>query len=429
MKIPDPKDAAERIFMAALRAVDPYAAVKAQKERLVSAFEAGGFRRLMVVGFGKASYPMALAMEDTMGDLIESGIIITKYGHLGKRTLQRIKAIEAAHPVPDESGERAAKELLAMLEGASGDTLVVCLISGGGSALLAAPADGVTLSDKQAVTSALLRAGADINELNAVRKHISLVKGGRLVRAAHPARVISLIISDVIGDPLDVIASGPTSSDASTWQDALGVIRKYGINSPANVVRLIEDGAAGAVPDSPKPGDPLFERVKNMIIGSNRMALTAARDEAEALGFEAEILTDSLSGEAREAARKLASESSDKGPEPRCLIAGGETTVTVKGSGKGGRNTELALAFSLAIEGKEGITLLAAGTDGTDGPTDAAGAIVDCTTARKARAMGIEPRDYLENSDSYTFFDRAGGLLRTGPTGTNVMDIDIILLT
>jgi len=429
MYTPSQNDTIKRIFGAALKAVDPYKAVMEEKDRLSSVFNSGGFKRMIVAGLGKASYPMALAIEDSFGDLIEAGVIITKYGHLGERKLGRIKAFDAAHPVPDESGEKAAGELLKLLEGASEDTLVVCLISGGGSALLAAPAEGITLADKQAVTSALLKAGADINELNSIRKHISRVKGGRLARAAYPATVISLIISDVIGDPLDVIASGPTSPDASTWQDAQAVIRKFGITSPENVVRLIEEGASGQLPDNPKPGDPLFEKVQNLIISSNRLALQAARNEAQALDFETEILTDSLSGEAREAARRLASDAISREDRPCCLIAGGETTVIVTGQGKGGRNTELALAFSLEIEGQDGITLLAAGTDGTDGPTDAAGAIVDGGTVSNARESGVEPTDYLENNDSYTFFELVGGLLKTGPTGTNVMDIDIILLT
>jgi glycerate-2-kinase len=429
MNTAKPKDIAERIFRAALEAVDPYQAVYAQEDHIRQAFESGGLKRLLVVGFGKASYPMALAMEDLMGDRIDTGIIITKYGHLGDRKLGRIKAFEAAHPVPDEKGERAAGKLIGLLEGASEDTLVVCLISGGGSALLAAPAEGLSLADKQAVTSALLKAGADINELNAVRKHISRVKGGRLARAAHPATVVSLIISDVIGDPLDVIASGPTAPDASTWQDAGEVMEKYGITSPSSVVDLIKRGSSGKIPDNPKPGDPIFDKVENIIIGSNRLALSAAKEEALASGFRAEVLTDSLSGEAREAAHKLALEALKRDVRPCCLIVGGETTVTVRGKGKGGRNTELALAFALEVEDKKGVTLLAAGTDGTDGPTDAAGAVVDGQTAGEARSAGIEPLNYLKNNDSYSFFDRAGGLLKTGPTGTNVMDIDIILLT
>lgn len=429
MATPSPRKAVERIFRAALKAADPYRAVAGQKDVILSAYKKGGFKRLVVVGFGKASAAMASAIEDSVGDLVETGIIVTKYGHLGSTKLGKIKAFEAAHPVPDENGLKAAEQILRLLSESGEETLVVCLISGGGSALLAAPAEGISLSEKQMVTNALLKAGADINELNAVRKHISRVKGGRLAHEAYPAKMISLIVSDVIGDQLDVIASGPTSPDSSTWQGALDVMTKYRISEPASVVEIIRKGAEDLLPDNPKPGDTIFDRVENIIVGSNRLALAAAKEEAETIGFTAEILTDSLRGEARDAACVLASDAMLKGLRPMCLIAGGETTVTVKGSGKGGRNMELALAFSIEIEGRDGITLLAAGTDGTDGPTDAAGAIVDGKTAKKARKAGVEPIHYLDNNDSYTFFELAGGLLKTGPTGTNVMDIDIILLT
>lgn len=429
MQASDPKESAERIFRAALDAADPYRAVAERKDYIAEAFRRENFGRLVVVGFGKASAAMAAAVEDTLGDILDTGIIITKFSHVGDRKFHKIRTHEAGHPVPDESGQRATEEILNLLKGADEKTLLVCLVSGGGSALLAAPAEGISLSDKQAVTTALLKAGAGINELNAVRKHISRVKGGRLARAAYPARVMSLLISDVIGDSPDVIASGPTAPDSSTWQDAIGVIDKYGAKVPESVVELLRKGAEGSLPDSPKPGDFIFEKVENIIVGSNKLALSAAREEAEILGFSTELLTSTLCGEAREAARWLASAASRRRKRPACLIAGGETTVTVRGTGKGGRNTELALAFSLEVEGKDGITLLSAGTDGTDGPTDAAGAVVDGSTAPDARRAGMDPREYLDNNDSYTFFERAGGLLKTGPTGTNVMDVDIILLT
>jgi hydroxypyruvate reductase/glycerate 2-kinase len=429
MKMTDPKEAAKRIFRAALDAADPYRAVAEQKDHIEAAFRKGGFGRLVVVGFGKASAAMASAAEDALGDLLDTGIIITKYGHLGERRFHKIRTFEAGHPVPDDNGQRATEEALGLLKGTDENTLVLCLVSGGGSALLSAPAEGISLSDKQAVTTALLKAGADINELNAVRKHISGVKGGRLARAAYPAAVLSLLVSDVIGDFPDVIASGPTAPDTTTWQDAIAVIEKYGVEVTQGVADLLRKGAEGSVPDSPKPGDIIFQRVENIIVGSNRLALSAAGVKAESLGFSTELLTSTLRGEAREAARWLATEASRRGKRPACLIAGGETTVTVRGTGRGGRNTELALAFSLEVEGMEGITLLSAGTDGTDGPTDAAGAVVDGSTARDARQAGVDPREYLDNNDSYTFFERAGGLLKTGPTGTNVMDVDIILLT
>ncbi len=427
--INDPKELAEEIFRASLAAVDPYRAVMAQRDVLLAAYRDGGYSRILAVGFGKASPAMAEALEEIAGRQIDDGVIVTKYGHLGGRTFRKIRAFEAAHPVPDENGLRAAQEILRLLEGAGEDTLVVCLISGGGSALLVSPAEGLTLQDKQGVTSALLRAGADINELNSVRKHLSRVKGGRLARAACPAGVVSLIISDVIGDPPDVIASGPTAPDGSTFADAVGVIEKYGLHVPQRVAELLRKGVEGQLEDTPKEDDEAFSRVRNIIVGSNRMALMAAKDKAEALGIEAEVLTDSLSGEARDAALWLSEVARRVRQRPLCLIAGGETTVTVRGRGKGGRNTELALWFAKEIEGRDGITLLAAGTDGTDGPTDAAGAIVDGNTARAAAASGLSPGDYLANNDSYTFFEQAGGLLITGPTGTNVMDIDIMVLS
>jgi glycerate-2-kinase len=427
--IKNPRETAEQIFRAALAAADPYRAVKGQSENILTAYREGGFKRIVAIGFGKASPLMASALEDTMGELIEAGIIITKYGHLGERRLKKIQAFEAAHPVPDKNGLNATSEILEVLQSTDEDTLVVCLISGGGSALLEAPLEGITLAGVQEVTDALLHAGADIGELNAVRKHISGVKGGRLAQVAYPARVISLIVSDVIGDPLDVIASGPTAPDASTWQDAMDVMQKYNIRAPEAVVKTIKDGVAGKLPGCPKPGDVIFRKVENLIVGSNRLALDAAKAEAEATGFLTEILTGELSGEAREAAGWLASEALQRTERPLCLIAGGETTVTVRGAGKGGRNTELALAFAMEIEGSTGVTLLAAGTDGTDGPTDAAGAVVDGATTQRAKEAGIEPAGYLQNNDSYTFFDLAGGLLKTGPTGTNVMDIDIVVLT
>jgi glycerate-2-kinase len=275
----------------------------------------------------------------------------------------------------------------------------------------------------------LLKAGADIHELNAVRKHLSRVKGGRLAKAAFPARIVSLIVSDVVGDSLDVIASGPTAPDGSTFKDAVDVLNKYSVEADDSIIKLLEKGLAGKIPDTPKGDDEVFTRVENIIIGSNRGALAAAKEKAEEMGFRAEIIFDALIGEARDAAKKIADKTLSVTSLPACLISGGETTVTVKGSGKGGRNTELALAFAIEIAGKKGITFLSAGTDGTDGPTDAAGAMADGTTVSRAALLGIDPNIYLRNNDSYTFFKREGGLVITGPTGTNVMDIQVVLLT
>jgi hydroxypyruvate reductase/glycerate 2-kinase len=391
-------------------------------------YESGRFTRLMVLAAGKAASVMAAALEESLGDIISGGVVITKYGHLLEHPTDKLRLFEAGHPVPDEKGMKATREALAMLEGADEGTLVVCLLSGGGSALLVAPAEGISLAEKRELTNALLRAGATIAEMNAVRKHVSAVKGGRLARAAHPAGVVSLIVSDVIGDSLDVIASGPTAPDGSTYLEAQEVIEKYGIEPPESIRRLLARGMKGEVPDSPKAGDEAFGRVENIIIGSNRLALTAARERAEALGFPARVLTDRLTGEASEAAGWLLRQTREKTERPYCLVSGGETTVTVRGTGTGGRNMELALAFAVQARGESGLTLLSAGTDGTDGPTDAAGAIVDGSTFDTARALGLDPEESLRDNDSYHFFKRAGGLLVTGPTGTNVMDIQVVLL-
>jgi glycerate-2-kinase len=313
--------------------------------------------------------------------------------------------------------------------------LIVTLISGGGSALLVAPQDGISLADKQRTTSLLLNAGVDIGELNTVRKHLSRVKGGRLAEAAFPATVVSLILSDVIGDRLDVIASGPTAADPTTFGEALGIFERYRLSEavPPPVMELLRRGDRGDIPETPKAGSLFLDRIENIIVGSNRQALEAAARSARELGFTVEILSAELTGEAREVGRQLARQalaaaSSKAGNAGHCLLAGGETTVTVRGQGKGGRNMELALAFAIEIEGLPGITLLSAGTDGTDGPTEAAGAIVDGGTVARAREKGLDPREYLDNNDSYTFFKTCGGLLVTGATGTNVMDLQIVLI-
>jgi len=406
--------------------------------QILSFFKKGCFNRLLVLSFGKAAYPMARAAADCAGDLLSGGIIITKYGHTGKTALPgKIQLFEAGHPVPDQMGVAATQAAIRMIkERRDPETLVLCLISGGGSALFVAPYDNISLQEKQDMTNLLLREGAEIQELNTIRKHLSRVKGGRLAEIAQPAKVISLILSDVIGDPLDVIASGPTSPDRSTFADALGIIDKYSLGGriPGKILDILMKGAQGEIPDTPKEGDPLFRNVENRIIGSNRKAIEAAKREAENKGFRAEVLTSELRGEAREKGEWLAKIavrecSSLSGPaEKKCLIAGGETTVTVKGDGLGGRNTELALAFAKAIKGSRGITLLSAGTDGTDGPTDAAGAVVDGESITKAERLGLNPDSYLSNNDSYNFFKQTGDLLITGPTGTNVMDILIVLI-
>ncbi|UCD34551.1 MAG: glycerate kinase [Nitrospiraceae bacterium] len=443
------REIAGKIFSGVLESVNPLAIVKGYGEQIRSYSSSKDFNSIRVVGFGKASCQMARAVEESLGpDAIASGIVITKYGHAGAMHsavshrpegselsgLRKIRVFEAGHPIPDQQGVEAAEEIIRLLAHSKDRDLVLCLVSGGGSALFVSPCEGITLREKQAITDLLLKSGADITELNAVRKHLSKVKGGRLAEIAAPAEIISLMISDVIGDRLDVIASGPTAPDPSTFQDALDVIRKYSLadSAPASVMELLERGLRGDIPDTPKAGDPLFSRVQNLIVGSNRIAIERARQEAEALGYRTEVLSSEISGEARDVGQWLARKAREAreavGGSTQCFISGGETTVHVRGRGKGGRNTELALSFAMEADGMKGVTLLSAGTDGTDGPTDAAGAIVDGGTVERARSRGLNPREYLENNDSYTFFKAIDSLLITGPTGTNVMDVQILIV-
>lgn len=430
-----PREVLREQFASALEAVEPYRAVMSSYDALCVQLVQGDYDRIFVLGFGKASCAMAKALEDALPERIDKGIVITKYGHSKGYHPQRVRVVEAGHPIPDERGVAGTRELMELAEESGERTLVVCLVSGGGSALLVAPAEGITLEDKKTVTDQLLRAGADIHELNTVRKHLSKVKGGRLAALVYPARTLSLIISDVIGDRFDVIASGPTSPDPTTFQNAMGVFQKYGLTDhvPTSVLKVIKKGIDGFIPENPKEGEKIFKRVRNSIIANNISALEGAKRKAEERGIRAEIITPRLEGEAREMGRWLAREAlarkkRGKGT-PLMLISGGETTVTVKGSGKGGRNTEFALSFAMEIEGIGGITLLSAGTDGTDGPTDAAGAIVEGTTIVRARSSGLDPDVYLAGNDSYTFFRRTDDLLITGPTGTNVMDIQLVMLS
>lgn len=440
-----------KIFRSAIAAVNPEIIVKEYAKGISASLRQENSKNIIVVGFGKAAYQMAIAIEKVVDvELITAGIIITNYGHtLSQESgcksqstehraqntdLKKIKVFEADHPIPDDNGIKATEQIIELCKSAGKDTLVLCLISGGGSALFVSPIDGITLSEKQSVTDLLLRAGADIEELNSVRKHLSKVKGGRLAEIAHPAKIISIIISDVIGDKLDVIASGPTSADSSTFNDALRVIEKYNLSEKASesIMNILNNGNAGKIPDTPKADNQIFRSVQNIIIGSNKKALEAAAKEARHEGLEIEVLSSEVTGEAREVAKRLAEKAkktmSIEHQSKVCLISGGETVVTVKGKGKGGRNTELALSFAIEIEGMEGITLLSAGTDGIDGPTDAAGAIVDGNTVIKAGEMGLNPADYLNNNDSYNFFKEIDSLIITGPTGTNVMDIQIIII-
>ncbi|MDP3937641.1 MAG: glycerate kinase, partial [Deltaproteobacteria bacterium] len=428
------------LFQAGLAAVDAGEALRRHVHFEGGVLRAGGNAYSLgggstfVVGGGKAAAPMAAALEGLLGDRVSRGLVVVKDRHTVPT--RKIEVREAGHPVPDARGEAAAREVLAIAQSAGSDDLLIVLLSGGASALLALPAGGVTLEEKRAVTNHLLRAGAPIQDLNSVRKHLSAIKGGRLAQAAAPARVLALILSDVVGDPLDVIASGPTAADPSTYDEALSLLSRYDPEGrlPRGPRAYLEAGAAGRHPETPKPGDRDLDGVQNFIVGSNRDALEAVEAAARVRGYEAWIRNGALEGEARDTAAVLAREVRDvsqgrpSGAEPLGFILGGETTVTVRGNGRGGRNTEFALAFALGIEGLPGAVGLFAGTDGTDGATDAAGAIVTGETAARARRLGVDPRAFLDENDSYSFFERAGGLLVTGPTMTNVMDLAIILL-
>lgn len=435
----DRKEIILDIFKASLQAVDPAESVRQAMPDVITKFGQEGLKEIIIVGFGKASVAMGKAALGSLPDTIPvSGILLTKYGHVLDTTFPAsIEVFEAGHPIPDDAGVNATRKIIELLEKADERILVLYLISGGGSALLTAPAEGISLTDKQAVTNLLLKAGATVHELNTVRKHLSRVKGGALAKIAYPARGIALILSDVIGDNLDIIASGPTAPDTSTFADTINVLRKYSLldQVPVNVMTFFGDGYSGAIPDTPKKDDPAFTSVENNIIANNRSATAAAAQKASEYGYVALSPANNIQGEARVVAGRFAQAaiSTKKrlavpGRQGMCFVYGGETTVTVTGNGVGGRNTEMALAFALAIAQTDGITFLAAGTDGTDGPTDAAGAIVDGRTIPDARAKDLSPEVHLSRNDSYNFFKEAGGLVITGPTGTNVMDLYIALI-
>ncbi len=391
-------------------------------------------RRIIVIGAGKAAPMMAAAVERVLGRRIDSGLVITKPSRFPR--LRRVEVVAAGHPIPNAAGRAAATRLVRLIRGSGPDDLVLVLLSGGASALLPLPPEGISLRDKQRVTDGLIRAGATIKELNTVRKHLSMLKGGQLALACRPARVVSLILSDVIGNPLDVIGSGPTVPDPSTYRDAVRILAERGLwtKAPVSVRRHLTAGLRGGRPETPKPGHPFFRRVRNIIIGDNRAAVWAVAKRARRLGYRPFILTSRLQGEARAVAtlfgtiaRRIQKEGRPLRP-PACLVAGGELTVTVAGSGKGGRCQEFALAAIKEITGLNGTTLAAFGTDGVDGPTDAAGAVVDHRTLLYARRRGLDPDRYLNRNDSYRFFKTLGGLIRTGPTGTNVNDLYILLV-
>jgi len=410
-----------QIFRAALAASDPYAAVLRHLKfdgRTLTAgrrrYRMAGFDRIQVIGAGKASAAMARAVESLLGRRITGGWINVPDGTLANTgaKLRRVELNPSGHPIPDERGQRGAQRILEIAREAGPRDLLICVISGGASALMPAPSPRLTLAAKQEITRKLLSAGATIHELNTVRKHLSLIKGGQLAAAAAPAHVLSLILSDVIGDDLDVIGSGPTVGDTTTVEQAESVLRKFGVSVPV-----------GALLETPKA-----TQAQNLIVGSNRLAMDAAASKAKDLGYRTLVLSSSVDGETREIARMHAAivrEVLTAGRpvrRPACLLSGGETTVTVRGKGLGGRNQEFVLAAAIALEGFGPATIFSAGTDGLDGPTDAAGAIAD------QRVPLVDAQQFLDNNDSYHFFEKWNALVKTGPTGTNVMDIRILLV-
>ena len=436
------------ILDAALDAVDPFQAVSKAihwdedgfqiRERF---YRWDDYQRVFLLAFGKAATPMAQAVAHGLGPRLEQGLVITKYGHgpSAPTTLEHIEIIEAGHPIPDAMGVAAAQRAANMLRALTAQDLLITLISGGGSALLTLPAANISLNDLQQTTDLLLACGANIHEINTIRKHLSQVKGAQLARLAHPASTISLILSDVIGNPLDVIASGPTVPDPTTWEDAWKIVKKYHLTDqlPDSVSQYLKAGLAGLLPDTPKPGDPIFEKVQTHIVGDNALAAEAALQTAISQGFHAMILTTFLQGEAREVAQMLVSLGREvvahNRPlaQPACLILGGETTVTLRGEGKGGRNQEIALAAAISlaqIPERDKLVILSLATDGTDGPTDAAGGIADGTTVKRGLALGLDAEAYLANNDSYHYLQAIGHALFTGPTRTNVNDLMFIFI-
>ena len=435
----DLRKAAGEIFQAALDAANPRIAIHRHVRREGERLLANGAvydlsrGRVYVVGAGKACAAMAAAVEEVLGDRIRDGVVVVKDGYA--IPLRRIRVTQAGHPVPDARGVEGTSAILALLTETGPEDLVIVLISGGGSALLPAPVAGIDLIDKQTMTRVLLACGATIDEINAVRKHCSRIKGGQMARALFPARSLTLILSDVIGDPVDAIASGPTVPDTTTYGEALEVIRRYRVEDriPVSILRHLERGARGEIPETPKAGDPCFATAHHRIVGNNLQSLLAARDRAARLGFQALILTTELKGESREVAKVLTAlllemrRSGHPVSPPACLLLGGETTVTVRGKGKGGRSQELVLAGAIAIAGGRDLVIWSAGTDGTDGPTDAAGAVADGDTWARAKEVGLDPLRALEENDAYHFFEGLGDLIKTGPTLTNVMDILLLL--
>jgi len=440
MVINELRQCAQLIWEAALNAANPATCIQKNIQLTDGQLTIAGERfsipaRLIVIGAGKASARMAQVVEQILGEHVTGGLVVTKYGHALR--LERIRVIEAGHPIPDSAGVRAVQETRDLLRNLSADDIVLCLISGGGSALWPAPAKGITLEAKQEVTEGLLRAGATIRELNAVRKHLSAIKGGQLATWASPARVMSLIMSDVIGDPIDFIASGPTAPDTTSFSDALDIVQKYGIEVPESVLFRLHEGAGGRIAETPKPGNPLFERVKNHIIANNRLLIDAAAEKAFEIKFNTLILSTEIEGEAKDMGGLFASVAREIGlsgnpiQRPACILGAGETTVTVRGRGLGGRNQEMALACAMVMAAHPPPApscFASVATDGTDGPTSAAGGLVDEFTCARAAKLGLGPLQFLLSNDSFNLLKATGDLIVTGPTQTNLMDLQILLV-
>ena len=415
---------------AAIAAVEPERLVRRHLDSPAAAPPGAGAVRLVAIG--KAAPAMARGAEAALGGRLAGGVVVSPPASEGA-VPAGCRLIAGGHPVPDAGSVAGGRAVLELAEALGADDHLLCVISGGGSALMTLPPDGVSLGDVQATTSGLLRAGATIAELNAVRKHLDRLKGGRLARAAAPARTLALVLSDVVGDPLEIIASGPLSPDPSTFGDAVEVLRRRSTwqEVSQSVRRHLDAGLRGEIEESPKAGDRCFDRVVAHVVGNNELAARAAASEAERRGYAARLLTTELTGEAREAgaelARRALDERSRSSSGPACLVAAGETTVTVTGGGSGGRNQELVLGAARALDGSDGVLLASAGTDGIDGPTDAAGAVADGATLRRAAELGLDAEAALADNDAYPFFQALGDLIVTGPTGTNVMDIQVVL--
>lgn len=435
-----------RILAAALDAVEPAKAIEYYLQRNDNQLTIGEqiynlntFERVLLIGFGKASIPMGEATAEILGESVTDGILITKTKSACSKLTdgkQKIAIFEGGHPVPDQRSIDGAQRIIDLLSTTTENDLVICLISGGGSALLTLPMPGTSLDDIRALTKSLLACGATINEINCLRKHLSQVKGGQLAQLAAPAQVATLILSDVVGDPLDVIASGPMVPDSTTFEDALGVLRKYGINDqvPQPIMQHLHRGLQGENPDTPKAGDPIFDQVENTIIGNNYQAAQAALKQAKTEGLNTLLLTTSLQGEARIVGQMLAAiaqqvvSTGEPIPRPACIIAGGETTVTLHGDGLGGRNQEMALAAVNELAELPDVMLISLATDGDDGPTDAGGAVVTGETLGRAKRSGLNPSEFLARNASYEFFNPLGDLLQPGPTQTNVNDLAFLIV-